>query len=164
MLIRVNYANLLIKTSVRSWRDANKAKNDLKVYIYKDWSIKKKFYFRNPHDMEMCRWFFFKVLLKFKMAATDQLIFLWAQKIKVRNSSNFFIKLWLCEVSSAPIIYLSSQNITPFQQLAYMRRSQNLPLPFRIYPSFLNIYVWPSHNLPLPPIIHRPPLTSLTAK
>ena len=32
MLIRVNYANKLLKNFPQSWRDANKAKNDLRVY------------------------------------------------------------------------------------------------------------------------------------
>ena len=45
-----------------------------------------KFYNHLPHDMEMCRaGDFFKVLLKFKQAATDQLhIFLEAQKLKLK--------------------------------------------------------------------------------
>ena len=45
-----------------------------------------KFHNNIPHDMKMCRCSFnkvFKVLLKFKIAATDQFhIFLWAQKLK----------------------------------------------------------------------------------
>ena len=45
-----------------------------------------KFYNHFPHDMEMCRTGdFFKVLLKFKKAATDQLhIFSEAQKLKLK--------------------------------------------------------------------------------
>ena len=45
-----------------------------------------KFYYYIPHDMEMCASDFFKILLKFKMAAMDKLqIFLWAQKLKKWN-------------------------------------------------------------------------------
>ena len=41
-----------------------------------------KFYYHIPHDVEMCK-YFFKVLLKFKMAAMDKLhIFLLVQKLK----------------------------------------------------------------------------------
>ena len=38
---------------------------------------------QSHHNMEMCRWFF-KVWLKFKMAATDQFQFFWGRK----NSKN----------------------------------------------------------------------------
>ena len=58
-------------------------------------------------------------------------------------------------------IYLRpSQNI-PFPPRiylffhCYMRPSQNLPLSLSIYP-LLNIYILPSQNLPLPPAIYPP--------
>ena len=46
MLIRVNYANKLLTNSPQSWRDANKAKNALRVYMktyqYKNLEPKRK--------------------------------------------------------------------------------------------------------------------------
>ena len=48
------------------------------------------FYNHIPHGMELCRWFF-KVMLKFNMAATDQLhIFCGRKNLKVRNYSKFY--------------------------------------------------------------------------
>ena len=43
----------------------------------------------------------------------------------------------------------TSQNIPPFSTNLYVRPSQNLPLPSRIYPSFQQLYA-PSQNLPPP--------------
>ena len=48
-----------------------------------------------------------------------------------------------------PLRIYPSQNIPPFSTNVYVRPSQNIPLPLKIYPLF-NHYVRPSHNLPLP--------------
>ena len=45
-----------------------------------------------------------------------------------------------------------SLNIPPPLFNNYMRPSQNIPFPLRIYPPFsTNVYVQPSQNIPLPP-------------
>ena len=53
-----------------------------------------------------------------------------------------------------PIIYRSLPEYTPIFN-NFMRPSQNLPLPPRIYPLFNN-YMWPFQNLPLTPRIYPP--------
>ena len=56
-------------------------------------------------------------------------------------------------VCDASRIYPSLPEYTPFSKNVYVRPSQKLPLPTRIYPPFNN-YMQPSQDLPLPPRIY----------
>ena len=59
------------------------------------------------------------------------------------------------QLSSDPIIYPSLLEYTPFLTNLYVRSSQNIPLPTRIYPFFQQLYATlpeftpPSQNIPL---------------
>ena len=63
------------------FKDATKIQNDRQKSSSKFFVGAKTLKLHNhiPHNMEMCRWFF-KVLLKFKMAPTEQLKFFWGRK------------------------------------------------------------------------------------
>ena len=56
-------------------------------------------------------------------------------------------------ICDPPRIYPSFSEYIPFSTNVYVRPSQNLPLPPRIYPNFHN-YMRPSQNLPLLPRIY----------
>ena len=61
------------------------------LLVWKQFQSQKlfKFYDHILIDMEMCTWFF-KVLLKFKMAATDQIhTFLWVQNLENLSQKSF---------------------------------------------------------------------------
>ena len=63
------------------------ARGQLQIILWAQKLFRKlfKFSYHIPHDIDIWKWFF-KVLLKFKIAAMDKLhIFLWAQKLKNWN-------------------------------------------------------------------------------
>ena len=73
-----------------------------------------------------------------------------------QNIPPFSTNILLCD---APKIYPPSQNIPPFLTHLYVRPSQNLPLPPKIYPLFQQLYATLSESTP--PSQNIPPFQQL---